>query len=276
MIDESVVVAALARDCDDNLRRNIPRIEELRSHFRQSRVVVVENDSKDGTKQTLKNWQKQSQGVDLIMNDFGTQTIPTGVGGSTSLHRIEKMARYRNMYMDFVRGLDEQPDYLIVIDVDVEDFSVAGLIKAIENAPQDWSALFALGVERFYNLTYFMYDMFAYVHKEMPVPHTEKYMFSQKRKVVPRVKKEVYSPCSSAFGGIGVYKWKFIKELSYRTQVNNDELISTLCEHIPFNLTIDKKYICRDIFVDYGRCPKKIAARMMMPECLFQILRRLR
>jgi hypothetical protein len=53
MNNQNIVIAALARDCEDSLRINIPVIEELRTKFLWSQVVVVENDSIDGTKELL-------------------------------------------------------------------------------------------------------------------------------------------------------------------------------------------------------------------------------
>ena len=60
MIDKKIVIAALARDCNEALINNIPRIEKLRELFTESHVVIVENDSKDGTKDTLQKWQEKA------------------------------------------------------------------------------------------------------------------------------------------------------------------------------------------------------------------------
>ena len=49
-INKNIVIAALARDCDKSLSKIINLIEELRENFVWSKVVVVENDSKDNTK----------------------------------------------------------------------------------------------------------------------------------------------------------------------------------------------------------------------------------
>ena len=76
MINKNIIIAALARDCEESLRTNIPLIEELRSHFSWSQVVVVENDSKDGTKGLLNDWKINFNDVTIISKDFGTKTIP--------------------------------------------------------------------------------------------------------------------------------------------------------------------------------------------------------
>jgi cellulose synthase/poly-beta-1,6-N-acetylglucosamine synthase-like glycosyltransferase len=116
IIQSNVTFAILARDCSHSLQKNIPKIECLRKYFKSSQVVVVENDSKDNTKDILKKWALFSNGIFLLMNDYGIQTIPDISKHNpypvTSEHRIEKMVKYRNMYMDFIRCQAIQPDYL--------------------------------------------------------------------------------------------------------------------------------------------------------------------
>ena len=76
MNNQNIVIAALARDCEDSLRANIPVIEELRTKFLWSQVVVVENDSIDGTKELLNEWKINYDKVNIISKDYGTKTIP--------------------------------------------------------------------------------------------------------------------------------------------------------------------------------------------------------
>jgi hypothetical protein len=57
MINKNIIIAALARNCEDSLRINIPLIEKLRTQFSWSQVVVVENDSIDETKNLLNDWK---------------------------------------------------------------------------------------------------------------------------------------------------------------------------------------------------------------------------
>ena len=285
MIDKKIVIAALARDCNEALINNIPRIEKLRELFTESHVVIVENDSKDGTKDTLQKWQEKATNIHLLINDYGTETIPQASNDNphpaTSLHRIEKMTNYRNMYLEHIRSLKIDFDYLIIIDVDIKYFCSNDVINTIKNAPKDWAVLFAFGQENAYigkiRLKTLMYDMFAYVHRQIPHPFTEKYMFVQKRKIVKRIKKETYSPCISAFGGLAIYKWNYIKSQLYQIQLNNDSMISVLCEHIPFNHRVIEQggnnYIAKQMIVDYGKCSYKIAFRMIFPEIIFRMFK---
>ena len=68
-IDKSVSICMLARDCGKAIERNIPRIENLRSFFCLSYVIVVENDSKDNTKSVLAEWaDKTTNTIIAIFN----------------------------------------------------------------------------------------------------------------------------------------------------------------------------------------------------------------
>ena len=49
--DKVIAIAALARNCAVQLPGNIERIEKLRNFFSRSYVIIVENDSTDGTKE---------------------------------------------------------------------------------------------------------------------------------------------------------------------------------------------------------------------------------
>ena len=282
MLEKSVLIAALARDCNNSILRNIPKIEKLRKEFKESHVVIIENDSKDGTKETLKRWEKESIGVEAIMNDYGTITIPEQSkdikNPGTSMHRISKMAKYRNMYMDYARNADFNIDYLIVIDIDIEDFSVEGIIDSINNAPNDWGALFSNGNKIFNEKLKSFYDYFAYVpygNEQLSMKYDE--MFFQSRRIRNLLKKNKYVKCISAFGGIAVYKWEYIKGLNY-TAIKNTvcDSCETLCEHIPFNNSILEQgannYIAADMEVSYGHCSLYYVTVTNLPPAIYKIL----
>lgn len=263
MLEKSVLIAALARDCNKSVLRNIPKIEKLRKEFKESHVVIIENDSKDGTKETLKRWEKESMGVEAIMNDYGTVTIPEQSKGiknpGTSMHRISKMAKYRNIYMDYARNADFNIDYLIVIDIDIEDFSVEGIIDSINNAPNDWGGLFANGIKYYNKFLFVFYDTFAFIpYKSKYIDLTINENITHAHKMTNKVKYNSYIKCLSAFGGIGIYKWDIISDLYYKADKNNRSKVNeTICEHIPFNIEIINKgymnYISSRMKVIYGK-----------------------
>lgn len=272
--DKNVVVALLARDCEKALAHNRKKIEYLCSFFKQYSIVVVENDSKDNTKQVLLDWSRDNENVHLVMNDFGTLTIQSSKDcDMRNLHRIGKMANYRNMYLDYIcKHIKFIIDYLVVIDVDILDFSVKGILSAIEKAPKSWGGLFANGTERLslFNIEIAtkQYDIFAF-EKKIDELSNARTRFYWKRKLGKLISKNNYFECISAFGGIGVYKWEAIKDLKYGLIENKNVLGEFLAEHTFMHRDIVRKgyknYISKSMKVDYGRGSLRMFIRTIFP-----------
>ena len=97
-----VAISFLARDCENSLHGFLTEIERLRSFFLSSQVYILENGSKDSTKDILKKYQASSASVILnTIDDTEFDILP----------RIEKMAKLRNAILDMVRNSYFLPDY---------------------------------------------------------------------------------------------------------------------------------------------------------------------
>lgn len=282
----SVVICALARDCGESLRLNIPKIEQLRNFFSRTAVVIVENDSVDGTKDMLKKWQAESADVTVISQDFNTTTMPpadsSDVFPGTSLYRIKKMASYRNIYMDWIDSQDHKFDLVFMIDIDIKFFSVGSVINSIRQAPEDWGALFANGytdTKLFKKPVYTMFhDMYAYaetLHEIQPY-FTTKESFALKKQMNRKLSAIEYLPVLSAFGGIGIYKYDSISGIRYQAVANGDRYMEAVCEHVMFNYEAARRgyglYISREMKVYYGKSENLIVLRNILPLWMFKLL----
>ena len=141
MAVSTVCVAALARDCAPALRANLPFVDALCGRFKRANVVVVENDSKDATKDVLRSWAAERPHITLILEDYGTVTVPSVTSGPVipwfSRFRIEKLAAYRNRYLDHAAAIPGL-DYLIAIDLDLYAFDLDGIAHAFgQSVPCD-------------------------------------------------------------------------------------------------------------------------------------------
>jgi glycosyltransferase involved in cell wall biosynthesis len=285
-LNYNVAICALARDCEAELKNNIPQIENLRQLFKSSVVVVVENDSKDETKSVLANWAAISKNVSVISNDYDTLTIPKPseeiTHPETSMHRIEKMAFYRNIYLNWIEQQSQNFDLIIMLDIDVLSFSVEGVQKAIISAPNNWGGIFANGytdTKIFGRKVYSMFhDMYAYIEI---LPSNKPYLtvaklFSQKKLMNKRLSEKEYLPVVSSFGGMGIYKFNAIKGLRYKAERNEDKYMEAVCEHITFNMAMISRgyhaFICRSLNVYYGKSQPLIALRNIMPLYMFKAL----
>lgn len=266
-IDKNIVIAALARDCEKSLPMMIELIEQLRLHFVWSHVVVVENDSKDNTKEILFDWETRKPNVKIISKDYGTLTIPLKsaeeVEPLVSFHRIEKMVTYRNIYLNYITELQKDIDNVVVIDIDIESFSVDGVIAAIEKSNGNCGAIFANGftfkifLGSFYSKIF--YDVFAVY--EYPLKKafscTEKSLYRTRKSVMANLMKCDWYRVISAFGGLAVYNYGAISNLRYKVVPNAANINEAVCEHIPFNTEIVElgyeNFISRNMEVVYGK-----------------------
>lgn len=268
MINKTIVIGILARDCEQNISRNLERTEELRQKFLHSYVVIVENDSKDKTKDILLNYAKNHNDIAILSENFdGKYPFHFSEHPLTpdmSCERIARMAFHRNRLIAYIEK-HYQSDYVMFLDIDVLDFSIDGIIQSIEQAPQDWGALFANGREHIlYSGKSFsaaaQYDTYALLFQDeittdLPLRQTKPITkLIRGMKVCRLLKANKYQPMKSAFGGIGVYRSEAIKGLRYDLFVPNawKGYGIAICEHIPFNEKVKGKcYISREMEVTY-------------------------
>jgi len=287
MIDKDIVVAILARDCEKSLIGNIKLVEELRSYFRWSQIVVVENDSKDNTKALLFNWEQSKSGVKIISHDYNSLTIPNKTSNNikplVSFFRIEKMAKYRNIYINYIKKINHNIDNLIVIDIDVESFSVEGVVDSILKCDEKCGAIFAYGItiKKIFNKVYskIFYDLFAV--QEYSMGNIPLFESGNSRDILRSIsanlrQKEVFYKVISAFGGVAVYNYRAVCALEYKVVLNTFDKNEAICEHIPFNAEIVNlgysNYISKKMEVIYGEHSFIEIIKYVIPRNIFNIL----
>lgn len=270
MLYRSVIVGLLARDCKEAILRNKPRIERLCAFFEDYHIVVVENDSVDGTQQVLLDWAEEDENV--MVDSFIDHSPRLS---DSSYERISHMAYLRNRLLDDIRNLSA-PDLVIMMDVDIYDFNVEGLIEGITHAPDGWGALMANGRMMKPNGQYMdvQFDQYAYMAcgEELGVMHynifTNRSLYKRGWKLNTEVQRCDYVPVNSAFGGMAVYRYEVIKELRYQAVKIDERHQKYFCEHAPFHLDIIhrgfKNYISRQMVVNNGIVkPKPVTAFLL-------------
>jgi hypothetical protein len=274
--DKTLAVAALARNCAQALRRNIPKIERLRSYFASSVVVVVENDSVDDTREMLCAWAQKAVNVVILEGKTPNGNGTNGENGNSmnqynpsgGFQRIGRMAALRNTYMDYLSRLEMKIDFLLVIDIDIDDFSELSIIDVMRNAPHDWMGLFANGVKYFKCLGkkiktryYDDYAIIPYSDNTSPcIEMSFAELKTNREKLERALKKHKFVKCYSAFGGIGIYRYQYAKDLRYTTGRNTrNKRFEAICEHISVNLPLcgnGTNYVSRDLFIFHTRLKK--------------------
>jgi len=260
-----IAVCALARDCGPQLNRIIPMVERIRGAFKESYVIVVENDSIDNTKAILQQWAASDSNVTILSEDTHSKTIlDSGEDISNpffSTHRIGKMAAYRNKYLDQLEAQHLDIDYLLIVDVDIHEIVLEGIAHSFGQTI-DWdmvssNGLFPLDLKHFYK-GYRYYDGYALREFGDTNPQSKEMAFFHQKLYSGLTPGMPMLHVASAFNGLAIYKWEAVKGLRYHCDPNDDEEIKAVCEHINLHRQMaerghDKIYINPAQIVYYDR-----------------------
>ncbi len=280
MGSSSVVICGLVRNCEDSLLRNIPITEKLRTYFKESHVIIIENDSTDKTKSILKDWESKTDNIIISSEDYGTQTIPDSnnlhpKGRFFSKNRIEKMAKYRNMYLDIIKE-KLNPDFVIMIDLDIYRFDLDGVLNSF-GFKSDWHCISANGrkITMQSPIWPIFYDTYAFKEYDDYSPTTYEEIIINQKKLAKLKKKGPFLRVNSGFNGLAIYKWDSIKKLSYKVESNDDDIVSCKCEHQTFHEEMIKNghnqiYINPSMIVHYEQINVMLYLQKMKKKLLFK------
>jgi hypothetical protein len=233
---QKVVFVGLARNIGQKINKAIPFLLNL--PFKQTNMVVFENDSSDDTKTVLNNLSKQYSNLEVFTNDFNAPHLPL----SKSNERTIALAKYRNFCKEYVKNQLSDCSYTIVIDLDFIDISVRGLyntfgwfsdnknISAIAGNSFQLKHLFNTQQKHLWN-----YDSWAYrdnwwIDKQTEVKTYDPMLWFGFW--IPFVGSPLIK-VNSAFGGMCVYKTDIYVSQEYEGYD---------CEHVCFHKNLYKKY----------------------------------
>lgn len=235
----SVAICGLARDCAATLPSNRSLIEELRSCFSRSVVAVVENDSKDSTREQLELWAKECDNV-FILDGHKPKTASSYANVNLtanpyfSFSRVNKLASLRNQYITFLHDTGFSFDYLLVLDFDVSQISFTGVIDSFQKRDA-WDVVTAYGYSLSPLLRERYHDSFALVPlgDQLSVKTESSIKQLQARFALDRTS-DLLIPVAAAFGGLSIYKTKGRPLPFYKAEYNQDLRVEAVCEHVSF------------------------------------------
>lgn len=251
-----VVIAGLCRDVERILPATIRRIERLGGLFADYRVVVYENDSRDGTKALLRRWAVGNSRVTAVTENVGDPVNP--VRRCTS--RAARMAAYRTRCQQAILERHRHCDAVILVDTDLAGgWSEDGVANTFGH--DDWDVVGANGlVYRRCGLAVNalrQYDTWAY--------RADDALRARASGDVARLVPERGAPLirvGSCFGGLGIYRMEAFAAGTY----DGDD-----CEHVAFHRSLVQRGLS-GIFLNpsqialYGRRQRSTdgAARWML------------
>ena len=232
---KSLAVCSIVRNAQRGLERNIPVIRALCARFKDYRIIVFENDSTDRTVSILEAWASADPKVTVSCRTLGIRTIPRAaevtVNPFFSRYRIVKMADFRKQYLEYLERQEWNPDYLVVVDLDVERLELPSILTSFAPAPE-WDAVTSFGYSLSPRLRRRYHDAYALVElgKEQ-VPQTESSIQSVSDRWGTLRPGDDWIPVYSAFGGLAIYRYACVRGLRYRCVDNGDARVEVRCEH---------------------------------------------
>jgi len=245
-----IVVCGLLRDKAERIRdgRVKQLVHRIVDQFGTYKVLIVENDSTDGTRDLLLEWSKEDPNVKIL--GCGGVNLPVcelklmkTTAHSTYAPRIQKMVNLRNVYMD---ALSEDPDvqdadFVAVIDLDLHvGLFLEGLWDMgyhFKHHP-DWSAICANGLEvRPGVLSDRLRYMDTYALRTEEVWNYRKRALDDLSALHWPLRCQVSAQkVVSGFSGLTFYRFKEMKDLKYSMIM--DGYNESVCEHISLCLQL--------------------------------------
>ncbi len=243
--NKKVAICSLIRDGEDRLSDIIPKVNRLGRLFKDYKVFVVENDSKDDTRKILLDWADTNNNVFVLgcggvnLPECKLNMKPT-IEHDVSEYRINKMATLRNVYLDELKK-HEDIDLVIVWDFDIVGrLDMNGLFLSAYRLYQDENinAICANGIRK-EGPFYVYYDTYAY--REFGDDDGFKSYYDLKYSGLTGCDSNLpLKYVRSCFGGFTIYRKEALSSLSYGTYKNNRDY--NICEHEYLNENIDGVY----------------------------------
>ncbi len=256
MQKKTVVICALLRDVASKLKEIRLRAERLGKAFKDYRIIIVENDSSDGTRAALKKWRKDNPkviilgcGVNSEINNCRLPKAGTKTEGHTvNRKRIEKMTHLRNIYLDYVKNSLREYDYAVVWDMDIVGTvyldGIANTIGHFEHSKslsKDADAICAYGIYRWGWVTLY-YDTYAHIDKGDRFHIDLKTVHDLKKGLRVRYERGTPPvPVVSCFSGFTIYRISSLLDPNVIYDMSPPDNLE--CEHVRFHRKLHSMYL---------------------------------
>jgi hypothetical protein len=231
-------LGALCRDAEPQLPGFKRFLQSILPLLASLQVVVVENDSMDGSFRELcrlqKRWPKN------------LRLIQPGSLDRRFLERTDRIAFCRNLLLEEFRllGGREAFDLVLMLDIAPETAAISPrcIDRALALAPPNWSALTANHAAFYYDIWALRHALWCPFDVSMAF-HEHKAMYGEEfaRRVLI-ASRQIHLPAhlppvavDSAFAGAGLYRSSILEGCSY---AGHDDLGHPICEHVTFHQLI--------------------------------------
>ena len=219
-----VAIVGLARNLGNLMPVTIRRIYDTAAMFQDFQIVIVENDSDDGTAEAVRQWADDDP--DHVVAQTNTTGRPQLSGFEPQ--RMQAMAEYRNLGQQLLREHCRECDYVVVLDTDAwGGWSNYGILNGIAwhervakaGCMASTSLFKHAGIQVGGEIKWCHYDQFAFRWYGWDVRLEPWFPFWLPPPGAAPL------PVRSAFGGLAIYKRDAYLSASYSSPDGD-------CEHV--------------------------------------------
>lgn len=243
-----VLIIGMVRDVAKSIPAIKEKVERLGKHFQDYRVIIVENDSIDGTRGLLFQWKKTNPRVTVLGCGVDQEIeckipkTPKTVGHSATRPRIEKMAMLRNVYLDYIRQTISPEEYPYSLVWDLDSLSVLyedGVLHTLGTMVKDPTigVSCANGIYNWGFFTYY-YDTYAHLEKGEIYDPDDKMAHNLRHGAIESDYRRGEDPVEvdSCFSGFTIYRTRVLTNSKY--DLPEGKLV---CEHVALHQRMPKE-----------------------------------
>ena len=228
MLEYDIIIVGCARNIDKYLNNTLNKLNMLKSLFKSTKIIIYENDSTDNTLNILKDWENKNI-IKLI-----TEKNVKGL-------RTQRLAHGRTILYN--EAMKYTFDLLIILDLDdvINELTEKGIASCFD-IKEDWAMLGGNNYGDYYDLwalrTYDDWMPFDWAECVNIKKLSYTFCRNNRYKNIPETSPPI--KVKSCFGGIAIYKKKYLNNCSYGTGLFTNEKGETyeVCEHVMFNSCI--------------------------------------
>ena len=245
-----VVIASLVRDVEDRLPEIIKKAESVGRMFKDYTILIVENDSKDQTRQLLLEWAAKNPRVKILgcgvnAKECSLPKAPKTDGHYVDRTRIQKMVDLRNIYLDHIKTHYSDYDYTVMWDLDmIGSVYLDGIQHSLGYLAHhpDVDVVCSYGIYHWAFFTLF-YDTYALLHRDETF-HIDHKTIHDIRKGMWEAKYSRGNPpvqVDSCFSGFAIYRTPSFMDSDIKYDMSPPDNLE--CEHVRLNKKIKGKKV---------------------------------